>query len=161
MYEIYQDPLHDVRVKPLQTSDINITMDYGPSPFVVDIRKATLYNDTYRTALWTGNDLQLTVMSIPVGGEIGLEVHTNNDQFLRIEEGQGIMLMGDQKDNLYISQPVFNDFAIFIPAYTWHNLINNGNIPIKLYSIYAPPNHPWGTLHQSKAMADADEHANE
>lgn len=126
--------------------------DFGPNPFVVDINKATLHNDTFRTALWTGTHLQLTLMSIPVGGDIGLEVHPHVDQFLRIESGQGLVQMGDSKENLYLRQPVFDDFAIFIPAGAWHNLINTGNKPLKLYSIYAPPNHPWGTVHQTKEV---------
>ena len=133
------------------------TTDFGPNPFVVDINKATLHNNTFRTALWTGNHLQLTLMSIPVGEDIGLEMHPNVDQFLRIEEGQGLVQMGDSRDRLYIRQPAFEDFAIFIPAGTWHNLTNTGNMPIKLYTIYAPPNHPWGTIHQTKAIAEASE----
>ena len=131
--------------------------DFGPNPFVTDIAKSTLDNDTYRTALWTGTHLQLTVMCIPVGGEIGLEVHPATDQFLRIEQGNGLAQMGNRKDNLYLQQPVFDDFAIFIPAGTWHNVINTGNKPLKLYSIYAPPHHPFGTIHQTKAIADLEE----
>jgi len=131
--------------------------DFGPNPFVVDINKVTQYNDTYRTALWTGSHLQLTLMSIPVGEDIGLEVHPDVDQFLRIEDGRGLVQMGNRKDNLYLQQPVFDDFAIFVPAGTWHNLINTGDKPLKLYSIYAPPNHPWGTVHQTRAIAEAEE----
>jgi len=133
--------------------------DYGPRPFVIDINKATLYNNTFRTALWTGKHLQLTLMSIPINEDIGLEVHPDVDQFLRIEEGQGLVQMGNSKDNLYFVQPAYDEFAIFIPAGTWHNLTNTGNRPIKLYSIYAPPNHPWGTVHQTKAIAEAEEHS--
>jgi mannose-6-phosphate isomerase-like protein (cupin superfamily) len=96
-------------------------------------------------------------MSIPVGGEIGLEMHPDVDQFLRIEEGQGLVRMGDSKDHMPFRQPVFDDFSIIIPAGSWHNLTNTGNRPIKLYSIYAPPNHPHGTIHQTKAIADAAE----
>lgn len=129
--------------------------DYGPEPFVIDINKATINNKYYRTALWTGNHLQLTLMCIPVGGDIGLEVHPNVDQFLRIEEGQGLVQMGDRQDNLYFKQQVLNDFAIFIPAGTWHNVTNTGNVPLKLYSIYAPPNHPHGVVHQTKEIAEA------
>ena len=121
------------------------------------IRKAVLHNDTFRTALWTGSHLQLTLMSIPVGGEIGLEVHPNVDQFLRVEDGQGLVQMGERKDWLNFRQPVYDDFAIFIPAGTWHNVTNTGNKPLKLYSIYAPPNHPWGTMHQTKEAAEAAE----
>jgi mannose-6-phosphate isomerase-like protein (cupin superfamily) len=131
--------------------------DYGPNPFVIDINKATLNNDTYRTALWTGNNLQLTLMSIPVGEDIGLEIHPNVDQFLRIEDGSGLVLMGNSKDNLYFRQPAYDDYAIFIPANTWHDVVNVGDRPLKLYSIYAPPNHPWGTIHQTKQIAEMEE----
>jgi mannose-6-phosphate isomerase-like protein (cupin superfamily) len=132
--------------------------DYGPNPFVVDIRRTTLNNETYRTALWTGNHLQLTLMSIPVGQDIGLEVHPNDDQFLYIENGQGLVQMGNNKDCLYFKQPAYDDYAVFIPAGTWHNVTNTGSFPLKLYSIYAPPNHPWGTIHQTKEIAEAAEH---
>lgn len=127
--------------------------DYGPEPFVVNIEEAAKQNNTFRTALWTGNHLQLTLMSINVGEDIGLEIHPNHDQFLRIEEGRGIVKMGNSKDNLNFERAVYNDYAIFIPAGTWHNLINTGNKPIKLYSIYSPPQHPHGTVHETKAAA--------
>jgi len=97
-------------------------------------------------------------MSIPVGESIGLEVHPNVDQFLRIEDGQGLVQMGVSRDHLTFRQPVFDDSAIFIPAGTWHNVTNTGHQPLKLYSIYAPPNHPHGTVHQTKAAAEAAEH---
>ncbi|MDR2903232.1 MAG: cupin domain-containing protein [Clostridiales bacterium] len=145
------------RPMPRQPHPSAATTDFGPTPFVVDINKATLHNDTFRTALWTGNHLQLTLMSIPIGESIGLEMHPHVDQFLCIEEGQGLVQMGSSKDHLQFKQPAFNDFAIFIPAGTWHNLTNTGNRPIKLFSIYAPPNHPWGTVHQTKAIAEAAE----
>ncbi len=131
--------------------------DYGPEPFVVNIDKATKQNDTFRTALWTGTHLQLTLMSIPVGGEIGLESHPNLDQFIRIEEGEGLVKMGDRKDNLDFQKNVYDDFVFIIPAGKWHNLINTGNTPIKLYSIYAPPQHPRDTVHITKADSDAAE----
>jgi mannose-6-phosphate isomerase-like protein (cupin superfamily) len=131
--------------------------DYGPKPFVVNIEEATKQNDNYRTALWTGSHLQLTLMSIDVGEDIGLEVHPDLDQFIRIEEGQGIVKMGDSKNNLNFQRNVYDDFAFIIPAGKWHNLINTGNMPIKLYSIYAPPQHPRGTVHQTKAIAQAAE----
>lgn len=131
--------------------------DYGPQPFVFDIEEITDYNNTFRTALWTGNYLQLTLMSIPAGGEIGLEIHHNLDQFLRIESGQGIVKMGRQKNYLDFQKRISEDFAIIIPAGTWHNLINTGNRPIKLYSIYAPPQHPHGTIHHTKEDSDIAE----
>lgn len=131
--------------------------DYGPEPFVVDIEAATKQNNYFRTALWTGSHLQLTLMNINVGEDIGLEVHPDLDQFIRIEEGQGLVKMGDNKCNLDFQRYVYDDFAFIIPAGKWHNLINMGNIPLKLYSIYAPPQHPYGTVHQTKAIAEAAE----
>jgi mannose-6-phosphate isomerase-like protein (cupin superfamily) len=131
--------------------------DYGPEPFVINIMEATKQNNTFRTALWTGCHLQLTLMSIKVGEDIGLEVHPNVDQFLRIEEGQGLVKIGKTKHNLDFQRNVYDDFAIFVPAGTWHNIINTGKIPLKLYSIYAPPNHPHGTVHKTKADAEAAE----
>lgn len=133
------------------------SVDHGPKPFVVDINKATIHNDNYRTTLWTGKNLQLTVMSIPPGQDIGLEIHHDHDQFLRVEGGQGLAQMGDTKEHLSFRQPVFDDSAIFIPAGTWHNVTNTGNNPLKLYSIYAPPEHPFGTIHQTKEIAEASE----
>jgi mannose-6-phosphate isomerase-like protein (cupin superfamily) len=127
--------------------------DYGGKPFVVNINKAAKQNNTFRTALWTGDHLQVTVMSIDVGDDIGLEIHPNVDQFLRIEEGQGLVQMGDRKDQLDFEAEVYDDYAIMVPAGTWHNLINTGDIPLKLYSIYAPPEHPFGTVHKTKADA--------
>ncbi len=131
--------------------------DYGSEPFVVNIEEATKQNNTFRTALWTGKHLQLTLMSIKVGEDIGLEVHPNLDQFIRIEEGQGLVKMGDSKSNLDFQRRVYDDFAFIIPAGKWHNLINTGDKPLKLYSIYAPPEHPYGTVHETKAIAQAAE----
>jgi mannose-6-phosphate isomerase-like protein (cupin superfamily) len=131
--------------------------DYGPKPFVVNIEEATKQNNNFRTALWTGSHLQLTLMSIRVGEDIGLEIHPDLDQFIRIEEGQGLVKMGDKKDRLDFQRKVYDDFAFIIPAGKWHNLINTGKKPIKLYSIYAPPQHPKGTVHETKAIAQAAE----
>lgn len=132
--------------------------DYGPEPFITDIDKATIHNTNYRTALWTGQHLQLTLMSIPVGGEIGLEVHPDTDQFIRIERGYGVAMMGDSQHQLNYQRPVCSGYAIFVPAGTWHNIVNTGNIPLKIYTIYAPPHHPHGTVQATKAIADKEEH---
>lgn len=129
-------------------------MDFGPRPFVTDISRATKQNGTFRNALWTGGHLQLTLMCIGVREDIGLEMHPHLDQFIRIEEGRGLVMMGSSKEDLSLQTPVCDGFAFVIPAGTWHNLINTGNRPIKLYSIYAPPQHPWGTVQQTKEMAE-------
>ena len=128
--------------------------DYGQEPFVMNINEVTKQNNNFRTALWTGNHLQVTLMSINVGESIGLEMHPDVDQFIRIEQGYGLVQMGNNKNNLNFERKVYDDFAIIIPAGKWHNLTNIGNVPIKLYSIYAPPNHPKGTIHRTKADAE-------
>ncbi len=132
-------------------------MDYGPEPFVVNINEVTLLNDTFRTALWTGNHLQLTLMSIEPGEDIGKEIHPHLDQFLRVEKGEGIVKMGYREDRLDFQERVCDDYVILISAGTWHNLINTGRRPLKLYSIYAPPQHPRGTVHETKEEALAAE----
>jgi mannose-6-phosphate isomerase-like protein (cupin superfamily) len=128
--------------------------DYGPAPFVADIEKLTVNNRTFRTALWTGHHMQLTLMSIPPREEIGLEIHRQEDQFFRIEEGQCLVMMGNSPSNLTFRQPASDNFAIFVPAGTWHNIINIGAGPLKLYSIYAPPHHPRGTVHATKEVSE-------
>lgn len=133
----------------------NLYSDRGPEPFVINIDKATKQNDTFRTALWTGRYLQLTLMSIDVGEAIGLEMHPDIDQFIRIEQGHGLVKMGDSKNDLNFQRSFSDGYAVIIPAGKWHNLINTGNIPLKLYSIYAPPKHPKGTVHKTKADAMA------
>lgn len=132
----------------------NYIRDYGPEPFVININEATMQNNNFRTALWTGKHLQVTLMSINVGESIGLEMHPDVDQFIRIEQGYGLVQMGNDENNLNFKRKVYDEFAIIIPAGKWHNLTNIGNVPIKLYSIYAPPNHPKGTIHRTKADAE-------
>ncbi len=131
------------------------TVDHGGEPYVIDIDKATKSNNNYRVTIWTGSHLQTTLMSIPVGGDIGLEIHHGVDQFLRIEQGFGLVQMGEAQNNLNYQMKVRDGFAIFVPSETWHNVTNVGRIPLKLYSIYAPPKHPKGAIHQTKAIAEA------
>ncbi|PIC64578.1 cupin [Sporosarcina sp. P13] len=131
--------------------------DYGTAPLVINIEEATKQNNTFRTALWTGKHLQLTLMSINPGEEIGLEMHPDVDQFIRLEDGRGLVQMGDTKERLDFVRNVQDDDIFIIPAGKWHNLKNTGSQPIKLYSIYAPPEHPFGTVHETKAIADATE----
>lgn len=134
--------------------------DHGPEPYVTDIEKATVSNTNFRTTLWTGRHLQLTVMSIPVGGDIGLEVHPDNDQFLRVERGKGRVQMGPEKDALSFDTQVEDDMVILVPAGRWHNVTNVGDEPLKVYALYGPPDHKPGTVHatQQDAMNDPDEH---
>ncbi len=130
--------------------------DYGPYPFAVNIEKVTENNSNFRTALWTGQHLQLTLMSLLPGESIGLERHPSTDQFVRIEEGRGLLRMGDTQDTPNFQQTVSEDFAFIIPAGKWHNLTNIGSTPLKLYSLYAPPMHPAGTVQVTKADAEKE-----
>lgn len=132
--------------------------DEGPNPFVTNIEADTLANDNYRTTRWTGSNIQLTLMSIEPGRDIGLEVHEHGDQFLRVEAGRARVQMGPSEDDLNFDREVGDDWAIFVPAGSWHNITNIGDDPLKVYAIYGPPEHPYGTDHATKAEADADEH---
>lgn len=124
-----------------------MTTDHGPNPYVVDIEKVTLENTNYRTTVWTGSNLQLTVMCIQPGHDIGLEKHEDHDQFLRIESGRGLVQMGPAKDQLTFEVEAEDDDAIFVPAGFWHNVTAIGDEPLKVYSIYSPPEHEHGTVH--------------
>lgn len=132
--------------------------DHGPAPYIVDIESATLENTNFRTTLWTGKNMQMTVMSIDVGSDIGLEVHGHGDQFLRVEAGRARVQMGPGEDDLPFDEEVGDDWAILVPAGTWHNVTNIGEVPLQVYAIYAPPEHPHGTVHATQAEAEADEH---
>lgn len=134
--------------------------DQGPDPYVVNIEEATIQNEAFRTVLWTGTQMQMTVMSIQPGDDIGLEVHDDHDQFLRVEQGIGFVQMGAAKDHLDFEANVEDDDAILVPAGVWHNVTNTGEVPLKVYSIYAPSEHQHGTVHATKAIAEEAEHSN-
>ncbi|MBD3380292.1 MAG: cupin domain-containing protein [Candidatus Omnitrophica bacterium] len=133
-------------------------VDHGGTPWIADIEEITLENDFFREAKWTGNNIQLTLMSIPPGGEIGGEVHPANDQFIRIESGTGRAMMGKSKNDLMIDEEVSDDWVLLIPSGYWHNLVNTGDTPLKLYAIYGPPEHPKGTVHKTHEEAEAAHH---
>lgn len=120
--------------------------DLGPEPCVVDVERDTLLNEDFIRARWTGKYLQMTLMSIGPGKEIGLEVHEDHDQFIRIEQGQAMIVMGKDKEALDFVDEASEDFAVFIPAGYWHNVTNTGEGDLKLYSIYSPPEHDHGTI---------------
>lgn len=132
--------------------------DHGPTPYVLDIEAATLANENFRTTAWTGQYLQMTLMTIPPGGEIGAEVHDDHDQFLRLEAGRGRAMIGEgpEPEPLALDQVVEDDWAVFVPAGHWHNVVTVGEEPMRLYSLYGPPDHVPGTVHPTKADADAD-----
>lgn len=131
--------------------------DIGPKPQSFDLESATLENTHYRTVAWTGKYLQLTLMSIPVGGDIGLEVHPETDQFLRLDGGRGRVQMGPKEDELTFEQEVEDGWSIFVPAGTWHNVTNIGDEPMQLYTVYAPVHHAAGKIHLTKQDSEDDE----
>lgn len=145
-------------VQAEQTNESVVLKDYGAEPTVLNIETYTLTNENFRTTLWTGGNLQVTVMSIPVGKDVGLELHMEIDQFLRIEDGEAQVMMGDSKENLNFVQNASDDDAIFIPAGKWHNIVNKGDKPLKIYSIYAPSEHPHSTTHKTWEQAMEAEH---
>ena len=133
------------------------TTDPGPVPFAANMEQASRHNHNFRTAVWTGNHLQLTVMCIPLRGEIGLELHPDTDQLIRVEEGQASVRMGKSRDQMTFRRCLSAGDAVLIPCGTWHNVVNTGNRPLKLSSVYAPPQHPKGTIHRTKADAEQAE----
>lgn len=124
--------------------------DFGKQPYVINIEDFTEKNTSYRTAVWTGDNLQVMVMAIDVKEEAGMEIHKGIDQFIKIEEGEGLCRMGPETDNINFERALFANDAVFIPADTWHNIINTGNTPLKLFTIYAEPEYAAGTVHPTK-----------
>ena len=119
-----------------------------------NIEAATLENDDFRRVLYTGHNLQLVLMTLQPGEEIGSEIHDDRDQFFRIEEGQGVV------DIDGAANAVSDDFAVIVPAGARHNVRNTGNRPLRLYTVYGPPEHLDGIVQATKAEADA-RHADE
>jgi mannose-6-phosphate isomerase-like protein (cupin superfamily) len=130
--------------------------DIGPDPQSFNLEQQTVENTNYRTVAWSGRYLQLTLMSIAEGADIGLEMHPETDQFLRLDAGRGRVQMGPTRDNLEFEQEVTDGWCILVPAGTWHNVTNIGNEPMQLYAIYAPAHHKPGKVHATAAEAAAD-----
>ncbi len=130
--------------------------DIGPRPQSFNLEESTRDNENYRSTAWSGRYLQLTLMSIPVGGDIGLEVHPETDQFLRLDAGRGRVQMGQSKDKLTFEKEVSDGWCILVPAGTWHNVTNIGQEPMQVYAIYAPAHHKPGKIHTTAADAAAD-----
>jgi mannose-6-phosphate isomerase-like protein (cupin superfamily) len=119
--------------------------------FVADIEELTEENSDFRRVLYTGKKLQLVLMAIKPGGEIGEEVHEDRDQFFRVEKGKGEVLIDGNPSKIK------SDDAIIVPAGARHNIKNTGDKPLRLYTLYAPPEHRDATVHVTKADADASE----
>jgi mannose-6-phosphate isomerase-like protein (cupin superfamily) len=138
------------------SSTAGAIFDIGPKPQAFDIESATKGNADYRSVAWSGRYLQVTLMSIPVGGDIGLEAHPETDQFLRLDAGNGRVQMGAAKDKLTFSREVANGWCVLVPAGTWHNITNTGATPMQVYAIYAPAHHTPGRVQATAALAEAD-----
>ena len=121
--------------------------------YVGPIERQTLQNTYFRQVLFTGPHAQLVVMCLRPGEDIGDEVHPNVDQFFRIEKGEAKFVLNEKEEH-----KVGDGDAVVVPAGTYHNVINTSKtLELKLYTIYSPPNHPAGTVHKTKAEADAAE----
>ena len=135
--------------------------DIGPEPQSFDLERATVENTNYRTVAWSGKYLQLTLMSIPAGEDIGLEAHPETDQFLRVDAGRGRVQMGPAKDQLDFDREVEDGWAIFVPAGSWHNVTNIGDRPLQVYAVYAPVHHAAGVVQATSDDAERDEESGE
>ena len=118
--------------------------------YVDNIERATVENEDFRRVLYTGKNLQLVLMTLPPGCDIGAEVHEDIDQFFRIEEGEGEIHIDGNVNK------VTDDFAVIVPAGARHNVVNTGSGPLKLYTLYGPPEHKEGTVHKDKDQAERD-----
>ena len=132
--------------------------DIGPQPQSFDIERATKDNSNYRSVAWSGRFLQVTLMSIPAGGDIGLEAHPQTDQFLRLDAGSGLVQMGTAKDKLTFEKEVSNGWCVLVPAGPWHNITNTGTTPMHVYTIYAPAHHEPDKVQATAVAAKADDH---
>lgn len=122
--------------------------------YVQDIERLAIRNDKFRQVLYTAKNCQLVIMSLRPQEDIGAEIH-KLDQFFRVEEGSGEAVLNG------VRRPIQAGFAVIVPAGTNHNIINTGRVPLKLYTIYAPPNHRDGVVHETRADAEGDkEHFN-
>jgi mannose-6-phosphate isomerase-like protein (cupin superfamily) len=115
-----------------------------------NIERRTLENEDFRRVLYTGKNIQLVLMTLPPGCDIGEEVHPDRDQFFRIEEGQGEVWIDG------VANRVEDDFAVIVPAGALHNVVNTGSAPLRLYTIYGPPEHKDGVVHTDKEQAERD-----
>lgn len=117
---------------------------------IVDLEQETKTNNDFRRVIYTAEHSQLVLMSLQPGEEIGLETHSDNDQFIRLDAGEGRVMLDDAE------YPIKEGYGIVIPAGAKHNLVNTGQGIMKLYTLYSPPHHEDGVLHSDKSHAEAD-----
>jgi len=126
----------------VKQTETRISADRGPRSNAFDIEKATGDNENYRTVVWTGRHLQVTLICIPAGEPIGLEAHLDTDQCLRVATGRGKAVMGPAKYQLYFEHEVADGRSIQVRAGTWHDVINTGSESLRPSTVYAPSHHP-------------------
>lgn len=126
---------------------------HRPQPCVINVSRQAAMNMDFRTTPWTGCYAQMTLMCIPKCQDIGWEIHEDTDQIIRIEQGFALVKVGKCEEHPELCVKLGRGDALFVPAGSWHNVINIGRCPLKLSSVYAPPHHPAGTVHHTKEDA--------
>lgn len=129
-------------------------MDFGPNPYIMNVQGLAAQNQNFRAAIWTGCNVQMTLMHIQPYEEIGWEMHDDTNQIIRVEQGTAVVLMGEYRGRTDTKDNIRTGDVVFVPAGTWHNVMNAGRCPLKVSSIYAPPNHKRGTIHRTKKDAE-------
>lgn len=119
--------------------------------YVTDIERDTIENEDFRRVLFTGPNTQLVLMTLRPGEDIGLETHDGHDQFIRVEAGTGVVMLDGEE------RALADGSAVVIPAGVEHNIVNTSDEPLRLYTLYSPPEHPDGTVHRTKREAEAAE----
>ena len=130
--------------------EIKCKNEHGGEVYVTDISREAYKNCNFRESIWTGKYLQATLMSIPFGDDLGVEIHRDTDQCIRIEHGNAVLLSGNGENCLCERKKLRQGDIAFIPAGTWHNIINIGRCTLKISSIYAPPHHSRCTVEKHK-----------
>jgi mannose-6-phosphate isomerase-like protein (cupin superfamily) len=139
----------NMNVKKIADSIINSAKASELKGFVTDIEKDTIGNDNFRKVIYTGKNSQLVLMTLKPGEEIGAEIHDDVDQFFRIESGDGKVVINGNES------VVKDGFAVVVPQGAKHNVVNTGDKPLKLYTIYSPPHHKDKVVYKTKTLAEA------
>ena len=142
----------------MNVHNLSKSMAQTDQPCVENIERMAFQNRNFRTTVWTGSHSQMTLMCIRNCDDIGVEVHPDSDQIIRVEQGRACAKMGERKEQLNFCRNLCEGDVVFIPAGMWHNIINAQDAPLKLSVIYARPNHPRGTVHRTKEDAEKAEY---
>lgn len=125
--------------------------------WVGDVGRTAEHNTYFRQVVYTGDRMQLVVMSLQPGQDIGLEVHDSVEQLIRVESGRATVTLGPSEHEVTEAHDVAAGWAVVVPAGTWHNVVNEGAADLRLSTVYGPPQHPDATVHKTKAEAIAAE----